>query len=103
MGGDSIVLTVAHRLRTVLGTDRILVLDHGCRAQLGSPSELLEEQGIFRELASQAGLCPADGGAMDKLRSADSPFLDNHKITKSQIKCACLPVNAYTCVGAWRF
>uniref|UniRef100_A0A7S4QNI1 ATP-dependent transporter ycf16 n=1 Tax=Alexandrium monilatum TaxID=311494 RepID=A0A7S4QNI1_9DINO len=55
--GKCIVLTVAHRLRTVLGSDRILVLDAGTRAQLGRPQELLEEPGLFRSLASRAGLC----------------------------------------------
>jgi len=38
------VITVAHRLETVLGYDRILVLDAGHPVELGPPSELLQKR-----------------------------------------------------------
>lgn len=41
------VITVAHRLETVLGYDRILVLDAGAPVELGSPSELLKIPGGY--------------------------------------------------------
>ena len=45
------VITVAHRLETVLGYDRILVLDDGFPVELGQPDELLKRStGYLRYL-----------------------------------------------------
>jgi len=44
-------LVVAHRLATVLEADRLAVVDHGRLVALGSHEALLEEDGIYRELA----------------------------------------------------
>jgi len=45
------VLTVAHRLDTIMDSDRVMVLDAGHVAQLGAPLALLEdEDGIFSGL-----------------------------------------------------
>jgi len=54
--GHCTVITIAHRLRTVLGSDRILVLDMGTVAQLGHAKELLVQEGLFRSLAEAAGV-----------------------------------------------
>eukprot|EP00930_Biecheleria_cincta_P033436 TRINITY_DN23167_c0_g1_i3.p1 TRINITY_DN23167_c0_g1~~TRINITY_DN23167_c0_g1_i3.p1 ORF type:complete len:1287 (+),score=197.43 TRINITY_DN23167_c0_g1_i3:74-3934(+) len=53
---DCLVLTIAHRLHTVLHSNRILVLERGRLAQIGSPRELLAQPGIFQQLADQAGV-----------------------------------------------
>ncbi|KAI3619753.1 metal resistance protein ycf1 [Moniliophthora roreri] len=54
---DVTVLTIAHRLNTVLDYDRILVMDAGKIAELDSPQALLEKKdSIFYSLASEAGL-----------------------------------------------
>ncbi|CAE8624104.1 unnamed protein product [Polarella glacialis] len=53
---DCFVLTIAHRLHTVLTCDRILVLERGYLAQSGPPASLLAQPGIFKELANQAGI-----------------------------------------------
>jgi len=44
-------VVVAHRLSTIVGANRILVLDQGRIAQEGTYAELLEADGPFRELA----------------------------------------------------
>ena len=45
------VLIIAHRMRTVAGADKIVVLSDGVVAQQGSPSELHEQDGIYRHMA----------------------------------------------------
>ena len=45
------VLVIAHRMRTVEASDRIIVLSDGKVEEEGSPSELLaKENGIFRRM-----------------------------------------------------
>lgn len=51
------ILTIAHRINTVLDSDRILVLDKGNIAEFESPTKLLEDhQSIFYSMAKEAGL-----------------------------------------------
>jgi len=44
------VLIIAHRMRTVAGADRIVVLKDGYVAQNGSPAELAKEDGIYHDM-----------------------------------------------------
>ncbi|KAJ1664579.1 hypothetical protein EV178_003995 [Coemansia sp. RSA 1646] len=44
------VLTIAHRLETIMNSDRIIVMDSGSVAEIGRPEELLEKKGYFSEL-----------------------------------------------------
>ncbi|CAL6042077.1 Xenobiotic-transporting_ATPase / Multidrug resistance-associated protein [Hexamita inflata] len=54
---DKIVLSIAHRLDTVLGMDKVLVMDQGLVAEFGTKEELMRiDGGIFRELALKANL-----------------------------------------------
>jgi ABC-type multidrug transport system fused ATPase/permease subunit len=47
----SIVITIAHRLKTVLDYDRILVLGNGEVLEFDSPRRLLERSGgVFRDM-----------------------------------------------------
>ncbi|XP_071114641.1 multidrug resistance-associated protein 1-like [Haliotis cracherodii] len=54
---DCTVLTIAHRLNTVIDYDRILVLDNGCVCEFDTPSSLLQQpDSIFYNMAKAAGL-----------------------------------------------
>lgn len=44
------VLIIAHRMRTVSGADKIVVIKDGAIAETGSPLELKEQQGIFSSM-----------------------------------------------------
>ena len=44
------VLIIAHRMRTVSGADKIVVIQDGAIAETGVPSELKEKQGIFASM-----------------------------------------------------
>lgn len=48
--------TVAHRLRTVIDYDRLIVLDKGKLAEFDTPYNLIhKEGGIFRSMCLQSG------------------------------------------------
>ena len=44
------VLVIAHRMRTVAGADKIVVLADGKVAEQGTPQELMEQQGIYARM-----------------------------------------------------
>ncbi|KAF9933544.1 Multidrug resistance-associated protein 1 [Linnemannia zychae] len=53
---DCTVLTIAHRLNTIIESDKVLVMDGGNVAEFGVPFKLLQDpNGIFAELVSHAG------------------------------------------------
>ncbi|KAJ3308092.1 hypothetical protein HDV04_001821 [Boothiomyces sp. JEL0838] len=52
---DATILTVAHRLKTIIDYDRVLVMDDGIVAEIGSPYELLKNQGIFYNMCKESG------------------------------------------------
>ncbi len=45
------VLVIAHRMRTVAGADKIVVLKEGSVAEEGTPQELLSQDGIFAHMS----------------------------------------------------
>ncbi|KAJ2255027.1 Multidrug resistance-associated protein 1 [Coemansia sp. RSA 455] len=47
---DCTVLTIAHRLETIMKSDRIIVMDKGTIAEIGTPQELLAKDGMFAQL-----------------------------------------------------
>lgn len=49
------VLVIAHRMRTVLGADHIVVLAEGRVAEEGTPAELLAAGGLFARMVSLQG------------------------------------------------
>ncbi|KID89317.1 multidrug resistance-associated protein 1 [Metarhizium guizhouense ARSEF 977] len=50
------IITVAHRLNTILDSDRVVVLDKGEVVEFDTPGELFKKQGVFYGLMKQAGL-----------------------------------------------
>ncbi|KAJ2907577.1 hypothetical protein GGI21_003749 [Coemansia aciculifera] len=47
---DCTVLTIAHRLDTIMNSDRIVVMNKGTIAEVGTPQELLAKDGMFAKL-----------------------------------------------------
>jgi ATP-binding cassette subfamily B protein len=41
---------IAHRIQSVMNADLILVLDQGCIVQKGTHAELLQQEGIYRQI-----------------------------------------------------
>ena len=77
------LLCIAHRLRTIIGYDRICVMDKGQIAEMGPPLELWRiEGGIFRGMCDRSGIRAEDiSGAKDVLEglvsaSAGEPASD---------------------------
>ncbi|KAI0408161.1 P-loop containing nucleoside triphosphate hydrolase protein [Xylaria palmicola] len=78
------LLCIAHRLRTIVGYDRICVMDAGRIAELGTPLELWAmEGGIFRGMCERSGIrhedlvAAARGGSATG--SAPPPALEGEK------------------------
>ncbi|KAI0750650.1 hypothetical protein C8Q80DRAFT_1097969 [Daedaleopsis nitida] len=69
LGKDVTLLTIAHRLQTIMDADKILVLDAGRIAEFGAPSELLKnEKGMLRALVDESG----DKGKLYEMANASS-------------------------------
>jgi len=52
---DVTIITVAHRLQTIMDSDKIMVLDEGRLKEWGSPRELLQKEGgAFKHLVDES-------------------------------------------------
>lgn len=70
------VLTIAHRLNTIINYDKVLVLDSGRLMQFDKPAKLLEdEQGMFYQLVQQTGPSMA---AQFKRSAKEADEADDH-------------------------
>jgi len=49
------LITIAHRLETIMDYDKVLVMADGRAAEFGSPYELIEKNGIFTDLVHATG------------------------------------------------
>jgi ABC-type multidrug transport system fused ATPase/permease subunit len=53
---NNTIITIAHRVRTIIDYDRVLVLSKGEVVEFGSPLELLKnENGIFHHMCQESG------------------------------------------------
>ena len=50
---DKTVLVIAHRMRTVAGADKIVVLAEGTVAEEGAPGQLLQKSGIYASMVNR--------------------------------------------------
>ncbi|GAA6063571.1 hypothetical protein JCM10212_003150 [Sporobolomyces blumeae] len=57
---DKTLLIIAHRLRTVIDADRILVMDQGQVAEFDTPLNLFRQGGIFSSMCERSGISEAD-------------------------------------------
>src|SRR5699024_12460648 len=49
---DKTVLVIAHRMRTVAGADKIVVLSDGRVEEQGAPADLLKKNGIYTHMVT---------------------------------------------------
>lgn len=54
--GRATVITIAHRISTIMDSDRVVVLDKGRVVEFDTPAALLSRKGVFHSLATEAGL-----------------------------------------------
>ncbi|BCS29844.1 ATP-binding cassette glutathione S-conjugate transporter YCF1 [Aspergillus puulaauensis] len=62
---DRTIITIAHRINTIIDSDRIVVLDKGRVAEFDSPAALIKQRGKFYDLVKEAGLLDSDGNAIN--------------------------------------
>jgi ATP-binding cassette subfamily B protein IrtB len=53
---EKTVIIIAHRMRTVLNADKIIVIDNGRIVQSGTPERLAREEGMFKEMLQKQQL-----------------------------------------------
>ncbi len=71
------LLCIAHRLKTIIGYDRILVMDKGNVAELDAPIALYDQGGIFRSMCDRSGIRREDFFESEEARfAAESPELE---------------------------
>lgn len=72
---DCTVITIAHRLNTVIDSDRIIVMENGYIVEFGTPYELLHDKpnGYFKQMVEKTG----NQMAQNLLEQAKNAYLKN--------------------------
>ena len=52
---ESTIITIAHRLQTIIDYDKVLVLDKGKVVEYDAPWKLIAKRGIFRDMCETSG------------------------------------------------
>jgi ATP-binding cassette subfamily B (MDR/TAP) protein 9 len=65
------VIVIAHRLSTVENADKIIVISGGRVQQMGVHKELINQEGIYKQLVQRQML----GGEMDEVKPQDLPVV----------------------------
>jgi ABC-type transport system involved in cytochrome bd biosynthesis fused ATPase/permease subunit len=72
---DCTILTIAHRLNTIMDSDRVMVLDKGMIAEFDSVDALLNDrESIFYGMAKNAGLVGGNNNDMTIDEAIDEAF-----------------------------
>ncbi|XP_054838696.1 ATP-binding cassette sub-family C member 2 isoform X1 [Eublepharis macularius] len=66
------VLTIAHRLHTIMDSHRVMVLQAGKIVEFNSPEQLLQEDGIFADMAKDAGIVGIQNTVLYETKAARS-------------------------------
>ncbi len=81
---DKTVLIIAHRMRTVMNADQIVLLSGGRVVEMGSPAELLKKNGLFRHMAQlQSESMELDGVESCGINRIPNAILEN-KVSKTR-------------------
>ena len=71
------ILTIAHRLNTILDYDRVMVLDEGQIVEFDTPKKLFDQSGsIFRSMCLQSNISPED------IKNSTFGNSEKHKISE---------------------
>jgi ABC-type multidrug transport system fused ATPase/permease subunit len=54
-GGGRTLVTIAHRLRTIIDYDKVVVMGAGRVVEAGAPRELYEQKGVFHDMVYHSG------------------------------------------------
>lgn len=74
---DATVLTIAHRLNTIMDSDKVLVLDYGVVMEFDSPSNLLAKtDGLFKDFVERNSIEEDDESLSSEEGEDTSPLLD---------------------------
>ena len=60
------LLCIAHRLKTIVNYDRIIVMDNGVIAECDAPQRLWQQGGIFRSMCDRSSIRREDFGKVDE-------------------------------------
>ncbi|KAI1263665.1 hypothetical protein F5Y18DRAFT_393793 [Xylariaceae sp. FL1019] len=75
---DTTIITIAHRLATIVDYDRVLVLDHGAVVEYDHPHKLLKKSdGHFRSMCDMSG-------DLDVLEKAAKKAWDDHRLVDDE-------------------